>query len=124
MQKTAIRERFDYIPTEREYAWGLYVAGTGRRVEPPQAHYQQPERIGSCQWNNGRVLRDYGILYITDGQGSFKSRDSRWHKVRAGDILLLFPGIWHNYLPRPKQAGRSGGFCSTGTSPTSGLCTS
>jgi AraC-like DNA-binding protein len=99
MQKTAIRERFDYIPSEREYAWGLYVAGTGRRVEPPQAHYQQPERTDSCQWSNGRVLRDYGILYITDGQGSFKNRDSQWRKVRAGDILLLFPGIWHNYLP-------------------------
>ena len=99
MQKTAIRERFDYIPTEREYAWGLYVAGTGRRVELPHAHYNQPERTGSCQWNNGRVLRDYGMLYITDGQGTFKSRDSRWRKVRAGDILLLFPGIWHNYHP-------------------------
>ena len=102
MQKTAIRERHDYIPTEREYAWGLYVAGTGRRFEPPHARYQQPERSNSCQWNNGRILRDYGIVYITDGQGLFRNRDSRWRKVSAGDILLLFPGIWHNYHPSEK----------------------
>lgn len=99
MQKTAIRERFDYIPTQRENAWGLHVAGTGRRIEPPLANYHQPERGGSCQWNNGRVLRDYGIVYITDGQGIFKGRESRWKKINAGDIILLFPGIWHNYQP-------------------------
>lgn len=99
MQKSAISDRFDYIPTSREQAWGLYVLGTGRRVEPPHTRYQRPERGNSYPWNDGRVLMDYGMVYITGGEGVFQTRESRWRKVTAGDVLFLFPGVWHNYHP-------------------------
>ena len=99
MDKLAIRERFDYIPALRERAWGLHVAGTGQRVEPPNEPYHRPEANVRCQWEQGRKLQDYGFVYITDGQGEFTVANADWKRVAAGDVLMLFPGIWHNYQP-------------------------
>ena len=99
MDKTAIRKRFDYIPAGREAAWGLHVIGAGQRIEPPHEKYQRPEPVAYGQWEKGRKLRDYGLVYLTDGQGAFAAEDAGWRNVRAGDVLMLFPGIWHNYHP-------------------------
>jgi len=102
MNKTAIRERFYYIPAAREAAWGLHVVGTGQRIEPPHEIYQQPEPVMHHQWKKGRKLRDYAVVYLTDGRASFGTANTGWKRVHAGDVLLLFPGIWHNYHPHPK----------------------
>ncbi len=99
MDKMAIRERFDYIPAARERTWGLYVTGVGRRIAPPRKASQPPEPLVPGEPGRGRVLRDYALVYLTDGQGSFKSHDSHWRRVKAGDLLVLFPGIWHDYHP-------------------------
>ena len=99
MDKTAIRERFDYIPAARENAWGLHVVGAGLRIEPPHEIYQQPEPVTHAQWKKGRRLRDYAVVYLTDGRGAFATEDAGRKTVRAGDVMLLFPGIWHNYHP-------------------------
>lgn len=95
MDKLAIREQFYYIPAARERTWGLYVTGVGRFVKPPQHGSRQPLR----ERGKGRVLRNYALVYLTDGHGSFKGHDSGWRRVGAGDVLVLFPGIWHDYHP-------------------------
>ena len=95
MDELAIREQFDYIPAARERIWGIYVTGVGRHVEPPGK--EKPARK-----RPGRVLRDYGLLYITDGHGKFRGHDSHWRRVQAGDVLVLFPGIRHDYHPSPE----------------------
>ena len=99
MNRTAIRERFDYIPAGREAAWGLHIVGTGQRIEPPHELYQRLEPVPHGQWKKGRKLCDYAVVYLTHGSGMFTTGDTEARSVRAGDVLVLFPGIWHNYCP-------------------------
>ena len=47
----------------------------------------------------GRVLREYQLLYITKGQGSFASDDTPDRQVGKGHLIVLFPGQWHTYKP-------------------------
>jgi AraC-like DNA-binding protein len=102
MDDLAIHERFDYIPAARERTWGLYVTGVGRRVALPSKGSRPHEPLVPGEWGKGRVLRDYALIYLTDGYGSFKGHDSNWRRVGAGDVLVLFPGIWHDYHPSPQ----------------------
>ena len=102
MDKLAIREQYDYIPAARERTWGLYVAGVGRFVQPPQMASDPQRHLGSSERGAGRILRDYALIYLTDGQGEFKGHDSGWRRVGAGYVLVLFPGIWHDYHPSPE----------------------
>ena len=102
MEKLAIREQYDYIPAARERTWGLYLTGAGRFVAPPSPGKNQREHLSPGQPGKGRVVRDYALVYLTDGHGSFKGHDSGWRRVSAGDVLLLFPGIWHDYHPSPE----------------------
>lgn len=51
-------------------------------------------------WSVGRVLQVFQVIYISHGSGTFVSGEQRVrHFVEAGAILLLFPGVWHHYLP-------------------------
>jgi len=102
MDEMAIHEQFDYIPAMRERTWGLYVTGTGRHVEPPRSRNRSPRPLGPGEGGKGRVLRDYALIYLTDGHGVFKGHDSNWRRVNAGDVLVLFPGIWHDYHAAPE----------------------
>lgn len=49
-------------------------------------------------WENGRVLNEYQINYITKGEGILETRWGRM-KIKPGSILLVFPGEWHRYRP-------------------------
>jgi len=102
MEKVAIREQFDYIPAARDRAWGMYVTGVGRFVAPALLGARQRQREHFGPRGKGRVLRDYALIYLTDGHGSFMGHDTGWRRVGAGDVLVLFPGIWHDYRPSPE----------------------
>ena len=102
MDALAKREWFDYIPSARERTWGLYVTGVGRLVHKPRPRPGQRELLGPGEEGKGRVLRDYALIYLTDGRGAFKGHDTGWRRVGAGDVLVLFPGIWHDYHPSPE----------------------
>ena len=101
MDNLAINERYDYIAAPRDGQWGLHVAGTGMRIAPPRTPYQVYERSAPFQWSRGRTLPYYGMVYVTDGQGEFTLPDCGRLRVQAGDLLLLFPNVWHNYWPDP-----------------------
>lgn len=102
LDKMATREQFDYISAAREQTWGLHVTGMGRQVKPPAPGVTRPRPLDPGRQGKGRVLRDYGLLYLTDGNGAFKGHDTHWRRVGAGDVILLFPGIWHDYHPSPE----------------------
>ena len=100
IQETKVRRKYLTIsPIDQQ--WGIAVNSVGlqniseNEVYPPQVH---PTRyLFSPQ--NGRVLHEYQLLYITKGQGRFISRSTNMLKVKDGDMFLLFPGEWHNYRP-------------------------
>lgn len=98
MDKTIINQRYDYLaPGDRP--WGIHLCGVGTRLTPPYAPYQIYEDGAPYQWKHGRVLRDYSLVYITQGKGIFRVRGSRPLQVTAGDVLLIQPGVWHDYAP-------------------------
>lgn len=47
----------------------------------------------------GRTLDEYDVVYITRGRGTFEPRVSGRHAIEAGDVFVLFPGVWHRYTP-------------------------
>jgi AraC-like DNA-binding protein len=102
MDNLSRNSRFDYLATSRDHAFGFYVLGTGNRMVAPESRYQVYEKDAPYQWEKGRVLPIYGMVYLTQGQGKYRSRECDEQKVRAGDLLLLFPGVWHNYFPLTK----------------------
>lgn len=97
-------EPIKYIAqNERDEQWGLTVCSTGYQKiaagedYPPQKHNQEylfnPE--------NGRVLFEYQLLYIVEGEGILTTRNGGRNNIKAGDMFLLFPGEWHTYRPNP-----------------------
>ncbi len=47
----------------------------------------------------GRILPEYQLLYIVEGEGVFHSRTVPEARLSEGDFFLLFPGEWHSYHP-------------------------
>jgi AraC-like DNA-binding protein len=96
---------FKYLPVSKEdEKWGLCVVNTGyTQVEaagfyPPKNHPAHHY----FNWNAGRVLNEYQIIYITRGKGIFESDSCKQVEVKAGTIIMLFPGERHRYKPDSK----------------------
>jgi AraC-like DNA-binding protein len=51
--------------------------------------------------SKGRVLKEHQLIYISAGTGWFKSAATGQAEisVNAGNVVLLFPGVWHSYSP-------------------------
>jgi hypothetical protein len=45
-------------------------------------------------WEQGRVLSAYQLVYVTEGQGTFESDASpKCHRIETGAVMTLFPGV-------------------------------
>ena len=92
------------VANKSDRLWGLAVHSVGSQAVaageayPPTGH---PSRYLFSE-ERGRVLQEYQLLYITEGQGWFRSA-SLSHRVALapGSMFLLFPGEWHSYRPDP-----------------------
>lgn len=87
-------------------AWGTIVTTAGFQDIPPHTMYpplQHPESYNFLP-QNGRILNEYQFVYIVKGCGSFISDHCKKRQVKAGDLIILFPGEWHNYSP-DKESG-------------------
>ena len=77
------------------------MTGSGCADLPPHTLYppsKHPDEY-MFDWHHGRILNEFQILYITRGQGIFESKTVGRKKVEEGTLLILFPGIWHRYMP-------------------------
>lgn len=92
-------------PYPQEDPWECAATSVGyERVKPgspyPPRHHPVDHHFN---WNQGRVLLAYQLVYITEGQGTFESEVSpERHGIEAGVVMTLFPGIWHRYAPDPR----------------------
>jgi len=93
---------YKYLPLSAEdIKWGLSVLNTGCvRTEPcetyPIVSHPRPYYFN---WQTGRILDEYQILYITSGTGVFESDSCAYRQIKAGTVLILFPGERHRYKP-------------------------
>jgi AraC-like DNA-binding protein len=91
--------------SERDRKWGFYVTtvGTGRiaphspypPVPFPQSYHYTPAQT--------RVLHEYQMTYISRGSGVLETQASGRHRIEAGHLYILFPGIWHREEPDPER---------------------
>lgn len=96
---------YRYFPvSRRDQNWGLYATTAGEMRVPPHSEYPPAghPRGFDFDWQHGRVLDGFALLYISSGRGKFESRINSAMKVdtiEAGHAFLLFPGVWHRYTP-------------------------
>ena len=94
------------IVNEQDLLWGLAVDSVGFQNISPFSPY--PPGIHPSPYlfspENGRVLDEYCLLYISKGKGNFISDNYEKLPVEEGNMFLLFPGEWHSYKP-DEQSG-------------------
>ena len=93
---------FFYVPRETETSpWQLEILGAGmtdvqpNQPYPPKGHPKEYE----FDWEHGRTLGGFQMLYITRGSGEFETKYTPLQRVDAPFLFLLFPNIWHRYRP-------------------------
>lgn len=94
-----------YFPVSvRDRKWGWYVTTVGEiRSLPGEAYPVAGHPKGyNFDWSKGRVLDCHALVYISRGRGSFESRQSARQPIEAGQVIFLFPGVWHRYRPDTK----------------------
>lgn len=102
MPESSSQTAYRYFPVaKRDRDWGLFVTtvggshfGTGTEY-PPAGHPKSHE----FSVRNGRVLHEHQLIYISAGRGWFESSESERVTIEAGQVILLFPGVWHSYAP-------------------------
>jgi quercetin dioxygenase-like cupin family protein len=95
---------YKYLPlSDEDENWGLTVLNTGcTSIQPNQQYpntHHPPHHY--FNWNNGRILDEYQLIYISEGEGIFQSSAVSEKKVNEGSVIILFPGEWHRFKPIP-----------------------
>lgn len=80
--------------------WGIYLTVVGSARVEPNNQYPPPGHPSGYHfnWNNGRVLQEYQVNYITEGEGIMETREGSYH-IREGSVIMLKPNVWHRYRP-------------------------
>lgn len=90
------------VVSNEDLHWGLAVNSVGFQEVAAGEHYpplDHPSRYLFSE-ERGRVLSEYQLLYITRGEGRFRSSHiTEPVSVKPGAMFLLFPGEWHSYRP-------------------------
>jgi AraC-like DNA-binding protein len=93
---------YKYLPTSSgDERWGMHVLNAGcnridEYVDYPAAGHPAHHYFN---WDMGRVLNEYQIIYIPMGSGVFESANCPQRQIKEGTIILLFPGEWHRFKP-------------------------
>jgi AraC-like DNA-binding protein len=96
---------YRYFPiSRRDRNWGLFVTTAGESRVAPQTVYPpsgHPKGY-NFNWQHGRILDGFALLYISNGRGKFESRPNFASAIEPRQAFLLFPGVWHRYTPDPE----------------------
>lgn len=82
-------------------AWGIVVTTVGYQTSLPNTSYPRSQHPESHIFKpqDGRILKEYQLVYISQGGGWFESTSVRRQRVEAGTMMMLFPNEWHTYEP-------------------------
>lgn len=87
-----------------EEKWGLYVNTAGYSKVNPYSSYplvKEHPRNHLFNWEKGRVLNGYYLVFICRGSGVFESEYTELTPIHEGTCFFLYPGVWHRYKPNP-----------------------
>jgi AraC-like DNA-binding protein len=85
-----------------EKEWGCYVTTAGyTKIDTHQSYPPNSTHPDShaFNWDAGRILDGYYLVFISKGCGIFESAASKSRHINAGNCFMLFPGEWHRYKP-------------------------
>ena len=91
-----------YLPVhENDEKWSLMVKTAGFQSIAPNSIYPT---LGHSQdyifnYQIGRVLDEFQMIYITKGSGTFESASCKNVAIGEGTVFFLFPGEWHRFKP-------------------------
>jgi len=98
---------FKYLNiSDTEEKWGFYITTVGySRVDANQRYPNNKDHPQShyLDWNKGRILNGYYIIFISRGQGVFESAQTHAVTISEGTCFFLYPGVWHRYKPDPES---------------------
>ena len=88
--------------------WGMYVTTCGRsaisRETGPYPPVRHPPHY-QFDWAHGRILNEYQMIFVAEGSGTFETK-TQVIQIEPGTVILLTPGVWHRYRPRPETGWR------------------
>jgi len=103
MQNNQLNPNVNYLITsEDDELWGLTVTTVGyQKIAENESYPPKNHPIGYYfNVDKGRVLNEYQLLYITDGDGIFTFGNSKQSCfITEGKMFFLTPGVWHTYKP-------------------------
>ncbi len=97
------------VANDRDAKWGLTVSTVGHDVVDIGEPYPTRGHADGYffDMDKGRILNEYQILYLIEGEGFFVSSHHAKSVIKSGDIFLLFPNEWHSYGPLKTSAWKS-----------------
>ncbi len=99
-----MKRHFKYLTiSEDDIEWGICLSVAGSAQAKPNIPYppgKHPSEY-TFTWENGRVLNEYQLNYITEGAGVLENKHGTY-QVKKGSIIIIFPGEWHRYKPLQK----------------------
>lgn len=93
---------FKYLlVSEKDKKFGLTVNTVGFQPIAPNTVYPSTDHPKSYYFrpDKGRVLSEYQFVYISKGKGTFISENTKRLNITKGQIIILFPSLWHSYSP-------------------------
>lgn len=82
------------IENKHDLLWGLSINTVGYETinkgeKYPTANHQTGYYFSP---RKGRILQEYQLVYISEGEGTFKTQSIEATTIKAGTMFLLFPG--------------------------------
>jgi AraC-like DNA-binding protein len=90
------------VTSEEDELWGLTVTTVGYQEVNENESYPPKNHPFEYYFNvdKGRILNEYQLLYITNGNGVFTyGNDKNSTLILEGKVFFLMPGVWHSYKP-------------------------
>jgi AraC-like DNA-binding protein len=83
--------------------WGVSIVDVGHDIYHPGKAYPDCKHPAGYffQWDEGRTLSEYQLVYIAAGKGVFESKSIGMVEVNPGTLFFLHPGTWHRFRPDP-----------------------
>lgn len=96
------RKYYEFDIKSQSESAGINITTTGVHDHDPFQPYPDKNHPDSYvfDWNEGRSIKEYQLVYISDGEGYFEVEGMPPLTIQKGTILLIYPEIWHRYKPK------------------------